>query len=262
MKLDGMQSGATAVTYAEPRRVDSPAACCFYHVMDLPQVGRVGGQWDLRDTVDAYLGGFDFRGKRALDVGAASGFPTFEMEKRGAGVVSFDIGEDVDWDIAPFVSDFDLAQARQVKRESRERMVNGYWLAHRLLKSSARAFYGDIYALPEALGSFDVVVMGSVLLHLRDPVQALYSASRLSREAIVIADHYFESPRPVMEFIPDLKIQLVDTWWRISESCMSAMLQMVGFEPPIITRCDHLMVQGDAPRPFRLSTYVARRSRM
>jgi hypothetical protein len=34
----------------------------------------------LRKTIDDYLGHFDFRGKRALDVGAASGF-TFEMEK-------------------------------------------------------------------------------------------------------------------------------------------------------------------------------------
>jgi 2-polyprenyl-3-methyl-5-hydroxy-6-metoxy-1,4-benzoquinol methylase len=72
--------------------VESAADCDFYHVMELPGVGRVGDQWDLRGTVDAYLGDFDFQGKRALDVGAASGFLTFEMEKRGASVVSFDLG--------------------------------------------------------------------------------------------------------------------------------------------------------------------------
>jgi predicted nicotinamide N-methyase len=38
--------------------------------------------------VDPYLGNFDFVGKRVLDVGAASGFLTFEMEKRGAEVVA------------------------------------------------------------------------------------------------------------------------------------------------------------------------------
>jgi SAM-dependent methyltransferase len=262
MRLEAMKPTDPAITYAEPRRIDSPADCSFYHVMELPQVGRVGGgEWDLRGTVDAYLGDFDFRGKRALDVGAASGFLTFEMEKRGASVVSFDIGEDVDWDIAPFASGLNLAYARRVKRESRERMLNGYWLAHRLLKSTARAFYGDIYALPEGLGSFDVVVMGAVLLHLRDPIRALSSASRLSRDAMVITDLPFESPSPVMEFLPDLSMKLTDTWWRISERCMSAMLQMMGFEPPIVTQCDHLMVQADAPRPIRLSTYVARRPR-
>ena len=72
------------ISYAEPRRVDSLTECAFYHVMDLPAFGRVGGQWDLRGTVDDYLGRFDFRDKRALDIGAASGFLTFAMERRGA----------------------------------------------------------------------------------------------------------------------------------------------------------------------------------
>jgi SAM-dependent methyltransferase len=229
--------------------------------MDLPGIGDVGGQWDLRQTIDAYLGGFDFRGKRALDVGAASGFLTFEMEKRGASVVSFDIGEDVDWDIAPYSPfGFDVAQARASKREWRERLVNSYWLAHRVLGSSARVFYGDIYALPEGLGTFDVVVLGSVLLHLRDPFQALLSVSRLSRDSIIISDHHFESPTPVMEFVPDLKARIVDTWWRISERCMSAMLAAVGFDPPTITRADHLAVHDGVRQRIRLSTYVAHRS--
>ena len=54
--------------------------------MDLPGLKKVGKGWDLRRTIDAYLGHFDFRGKRALDVGTASGFLTFEMERRGSGV--------------------------------------------------------------------------------------------------------------------------------------------------------------------------------
>ena len=54
--------------------------------MDLPGLKKVGKGWDLRKTIDAYLGHFDFRGKRALDVGTASGFLTFEMERRGSGV--------------------------------------------------------------------------------------------------------------------------------------------------------------------------------
>jgi hypothetical protein len=147
-----------------------------------------------------------------------------------------------------------------VKRRARDRLLNGYWLAHRLLGSSARAFYGDIYALPEGLGTFDVVVMGAVLLHLRDPFRALHSASRLSRDAVIIVDHHFESTQPVMEFLPDLKAKIVDTWWRISEPCMAAMLAAVGFGPPTITRCAHRMVQESENGAVSLSTYVARRT--
>jgi hypothetical protein len=67
--------------FKSPRNVRDVAECAFYHYMDLP------GYWDLRPTIDEYLGRFDFRDKRALDVGAASGYLTFEMEKRGAGMV-------------------------------------------------------------------------------------------------------------------------------------------------------------------------------
>jgi hypothetical protein len=58
--------------YATPRGVTFEE-CYFYHHMDLPGVGEVGSGWDLRPTVDAYLGNLDFRGKRVLDVGAQAG---------------------------------------------------------------------------------------------------------------------------------------------------------------------------------------------
>ena len=70
--------------------------------MDLPGFGEVGKGWDLRKTIDDYLGHFDFRGKRVLDVGTASGFLTFEMEKRGAEVVSFDMASRAQWQLVPF----------------------------------------------------------------------------------------------------------------------------------------------------------------
>ena len=56
----------------------------------------------LRKTIDDYLGNFDFRGKRVLDVGTATGFLSFEMEKRGAEVVSFDMASRAQWQLVPF----------------------------------------------------------------------------------------------------------------------------------------------------------------
>ena len=64
--------------------------CVFYHSMDLPGLGTVEGQWDLRGRFDEYIGGIDVNGKTFLDVGAASGFLSFEAERRGASVISFD----------------------------------------------------------------------------------------------------------------------------------------------------------------------------
>lgn len=50
--------------------------------MDVPGHGTIQGEWDLRGSVDKYLGHFDFTGKRVLDVGAASGILSFYIEKK------------------------------------------------------------------------------------------------------------------------------------------------------------------------------------
>src|SRR5215472_7673160 len=77
--------------YAEPRTVTDLGECIFYHTMDLPGFGSVRGNWDLRQSFGDYTGGVDFAGKSTLDVGTASGFLSFEAERRGAAaVVSFD----------------------------------------------------------------------------------------------------------------------------------------------------------------------------
>ena len=71
--------------FATPRKVEDLADCYFYHTMELPGRGVIEGQdWDLRGRVDEYLGNVDFAGQRVLEIGPASGFLTFEMEKRGA----------------------------------------------------------------------------------------------------------------------------------------------------------------------------------
>jgi len=250
------------VEYASPRLVSDASECFFYHVMDLPGVGVVGGQWDLRDTVDDYLGRFDFRGKRVLDVGAASGFLTFEIEKRSAKeVVSFDLGRDASWDIVPRGGLSAVARGEESKRRHLERLVNAYWLAHRLLGSSAKAYYGDVYELPEALGPFDVVVLGAILLHLRDPFRALQAVSRLSTDAIIVTDLYFASELPVMRFVPSGDSETWDAWWLISDACLTQMLGVLGFEVRSRTHADHLKVLGGQPRPVTFSTHVARRRR-
>jgi hypothetical protein len=108
--------------YAPPQTVTDPAECKWYHSMDLPGLGTVEGVWDLRATVDEYLGGLTFTGQRVLDVGAASGYLTFEVERRGAAaVVSADAASVADLDLVPFATPgYDLAaQAGSAARPRR-----------------------------------------------------------------------------------------------------------------------------------------------
>src|SRR5580765_4149381 len=82
------------VPMISPRFVDSLDDCFFYHTMELPEFGLVRGQWDLRGRFDDYVGGTSVAGKSVIDVGTATGFLSFESEKRGASrVVSFDLAD-------------------------------------------------------------------------------------------------------------------------------------------------------------------------
>jgi 2-polyprenyl-3-methyl-5-hydroxy-6-metoxy-1,4-benzoquinol methylase len=73
--------------FSPARYVQDPSQCVFYHKMELPEFGLVEGAWDLRGRINEYLGNVPLAGKRALDVGTASGFLSFEMEHQGAEVL-------------------------------------------------------------------------------------------------------------------------------------------------------------------------------
>ena len=233
---------STEFKYAEPRHVTNVDECYFYHHMDLPGLEEVGRGWDLRKTIDDYLGHFDFRGKRVLDVGTASGFLTFEMEKRGAEVVSFDRSSSADWQLVPFgAKGFDVAKAQAAMKTFMDPLRNGYWLAHRLLNSRARVYYGDIYNIPDEIGQFDVVFLGMVLPHLREPFYALAQTARLSRDAVIITQQAPKDQAPIASFIPNARMNpdnasSYDAWWVFSEGCFREMLEVLGFKIESLTR--------------------------
>ena len=247
------------LVFVTPRDVSDLDRCAFYHLMDLPGVGTVGDHWDLRPTIDAYLGPVSFAGKRVLDVGSASGFLTFEMERRGAEVVSFDIVEGGDWDYVPFADPaFDATKLKSELTTHVNAIKNAYWYAHKALGSRARACYGDIYNIPEALGTFDIVVFGMVLPHLRDPFRALASGSRLSRGEVVVVQQGTEAVDAHMHFMPD-PTTLADplSWWYMSEGCVERMLSVLGFGVKSKTRAAHnCVIRG---RHEQCSTFVATR---
>ena len=173
--------------FATPQHVAEAADCDFYHVIDLPGFGLVGGEWDLRGREDSYLGGVSFAGKRVLEMGTASGHLGRYMEGKGAEVVGFDASPEGGYDHVPFAG-LDIDSFRDEIKGHIRRLNNGWWLAHRLLGSKARKVYGNIYAVPEGIGPVDVATFGSILLHLRDPFHALHNALRLTRETAIVTE--------------------------------------------------------------------------
>lgn len=174
--------------YAVPRHITSLDECWFYHTTDVPGLGTVPGDWDLRGRVDAYLGGIDLKGKRVLELGTASGFLCFEMETRGAEMVVFDLAPGLPPDVLPFAGHYNLGELITGLDGLMEKLRNSFWLCHRLRESKAKVVYGSIYDLPAGIGPVDVATFGSILLHLRDPFLALANAARFARESMVVTD--------------------------------------------------------------------------
>lgn len=269
---------------AAPRLVDDVSACDFYHSMDIPGHGSVEGQWDLRNTLGAYLGGVDLAGKRVLELGTADGYISFEIERRGAEVVSYDLSPDFRWDVVPYARSA-LSTARTADpghwltteerfKQGIARLNNAYWLGHRAYGSKARVVYGDVYSVPEEVGEVDVALFGAILLHTRDPFAALQSPLRLTRETVVVTemrDRLSLPPavsrvknvlprrlrQPAMRFLPDWRTgRDPDGWWRLSPELIVDFVGVLGFEETTVSYHTQLY-QG---RPRKMFTVVGRRT--
>ena len=230
-----------SIEFAKPRDVESPEGCFFYHTVELPTFGVVRGQWDLRGKFEEYVSGVEVEGKSVLDVGTATGFLSFEAERRGAArVVSHDMSDVRQQTLLPFKEKLyyqDRERWAAVYGAEMERWKDAYWLSHRLLGSRAKVFYGSVYELPPALGRFDVVVVGSVLEHLSDQVSALASIARVTGETLVVVTPLLETEERIARFEPLASNQDYDyTWWTYSVGVYREVLQMLGFRVERMTK--------------------------
>ena len=247
--------------YATPIDVDDVELCHFYHVMDVPGHGTVGGDWDLRGGERAYLGDIPLAGRRVLEIGPASGFLTFHMESLGAEVVAVELGPDADWDIVPH-QDLDLEAIATGRRRIMKRLRNGFWWAHARTGSTARVHYGDVYRLPDELGRFDVAVMAAVLLHTRNPLQIIDGAARVS-DRIVITERAFpeiDQSSPLARFYPPRGSTQWDTWWDFSPEFFVRYLEVLGFDDIVLSHHTQRFVQHETEYAIPMFTVVAERT--
>jgi hypothetical protein len=192
---------SVTATEATPRRGLTAADCFFYHSVDLPISGHQDGTWDLIGRFDDYTGHHDFSGRAVLDVGTATGFLTFEAERRGATVTSFDAESAARWHRVPIPGTHhveDYAGWREVADRDLERIKNSYWLSHEEFQSSARCFYGDVYELEAS--TFDTVMAGQILIHLPDGISALAAAASACNDTLIVVEGSFKKRGPLAVF--------------------------------------------------------------
>jgi len=155
----------------------------WYHTLELAPGVVTPGWFDLRGVVDRVPLPPSVAGLRCLDVGTFDGFWAFALEQRGAAeVVAVDVVDAAAWDW-PAGSEAAVVEAIGARRSG------GFALAAEVLGSRVDYRQRSVYALdPDELGQFDVVYVGSLLLHLRDPVRALEAVRSVCRGRLVVVD--------------------------------------------------------------------------
>jgi tRNA (mo5U34)-methyltransferase len=196
----------------------------WYHTLELERGYETPGMFDLRPVVDRYGLPERLDGMRCLDVGTWDGFWAFEMERRGADeVVALDLDDEreLDWP----------ANRRPASFDGPPRGA-GFALAREALGSGVERVCRSIYAaLPGELGEFDLVMCGSVLIHLRDQALALERIAGLCRGVLVLAESYDRRlgllPFPAARWRAAREASVV--FWEPNVRCWKAMLRSAGF---------------------------------
>jgi tRNA (mo5U34)-methyltransferase len=208
----------------------------WYHTLELAPGVRTPGYFDTRPTVGKLPLPASLAGKRCLDVGTWDGFWAFEMERRGAAsVTAIDIEDARRWDWPPRML---LPGTDDSDRKLIEAFKSGgasFELAREALGSAVDRIDVSVYDLdPGEQGRFDFVFLGSLLLHLRDPVLALArvrAACAPGGEA-VIADTVDAIPSWLRPRTPSARLEGVGRpwWWIPNVAGLQRMVESAGFE--------------------------------
>jgi SAM-dependent methyltransferase len=236
--------------------------CYWYHSLDLPDGRTVHGQWDLRGRFADYTSHAAMAGKRVLDVGTASGFLTWEAERAGADVVSFDLDHARRQRLLPFRDQeyfYDRAESERKREVFFNGMKSSYWYMHHALRSRALVHYGDSENLPRELGHFDLALLCSVVEHLPDHIQTIASVAALA-DTIVMTGPVTDTDALVADFAGRRANPTANfSFWRYSLGTYREIFGMVGFGINRVTRGKYRCLLDNSD--VELPTIVACRSK-
>lgn len=176
-----------------------------YHRLQFADDLIIQGDYDLRKYLCLYDLPDDLTGKSVLDIGASSGFISFECARRGATVTSVDV--------------FDFPLLEQLLP---------------FLNANIEYIKKSIYDLNDLGKKYDIVVCGSVLLHIPDLVGAIQQIYGVcAGRAIISTACTYDSQtneRPICEF-KALKAKDGDYYhyWEIGAATLVKMVEMAGF---------------------------------
>ena len=200
----------------------------WYHTIELAPGIETPGYFDLRPVAPKVLPA-SLAGLRCLDVATFDGFWALQLEERGAReVVAIDVLDPRKWDW-PVGADYDVQKAIA----ERKRQGEGFEIVMNALGRSIERHEMSVYDLdPDVVGTFDFVYVGSLLLHLRDPVRALEKVRSVCAGRMLLVDAIDSvltrmHPRRAVADFDGLGRPW---WWKPNAAALERMVQSAGFE--------------------------------
>jgi tRNA (mo5U34)-methyltransferase len=210
------------------------AQLSWYHTLELAPGVVTDAFFDTRPTVARVPMPADLTGKRGLDVGTWDGFWAFEMERRGAAsVTAIDIEDPTRWDWPPQSRFGSAGEGRLAYLSQFKSGAASFALAKDVLGSSVERLDCSVYDLDPAVhGTFDFIFLGSLLLHLRDPVLALDRVRGVCGGEAVLAESIELLPSLTRPRTPTARLDGLDEswWWQPNAAGFRRMVQSAGFE--------------------------------
>ena len=114
---------------------------------------------------------------------------------------------------------------------------NGFWYASSIPRFSGQISPWDTYDVPTEIGRFDVVTLGAILQHLRDPLGALENAMSFTDQSIIITDSSVFirddlQHLPLAYFAPPERLRTPHggwTWWEVTAEVYVRFLELKGW---------------------------------
>ncbi|MBA2347816.1 MAG: methyltransferase domain-containing protein [Solirubrobacterales bacterium] len=225
----------------------------WYHTLDLAPGVVTPGFFDTRPTVAHVPLPADLTGLRCLDVGTWDGFWAFEMERRGAAsVTAIDIEDPERWDWPPQARFGETNEARLAYLRTFKSGASSFALAREVLGSQVERVDCSVYDLdPDVHGRFDLVFMGSLLLHLRDPVRALDRVRAVCSGEAVLAESIELFSTLARPRTATARLEGLDQswWWQPNAAGFRRMVRSAGFRIEEQTGLYFLPTGAAHPRP-------------
>jgi tRNA (mo5U34)-methyltransferase len=201
----------------------------WYHTIELSPGIVTPGWFDTRQVVNQLPFPESLAGRRCLDIATFDGFWAYEMERRGAEEVhAIDVLDPRAWDWPVTATEESVAAIGQRKEGGR-----GFEVAHAALGSRVRFQEMSVYDLdPAETGEYDFIYVGSLLLHLRDPVRALERVRAVCRGQLLLVDGIDIALSLLHARRAAASFDGVDRpwWWKPNVAALAAMVRAAGFE--------------------------------